>query len=147
MEKGRYKEVEAQNPVAEEVQVVVEMHYSRDPATQDTQVGHTRGSVVVAVDVEAVDMGDRKFANDKAVQAAEEDHKVADFEYNQASWAAAGYQPLRAAERGGKQESGVEQRWAYSQGLLAVGDWILAPDGTEEQKDNYSHLNLYCPGN
>lgn len=139
MEKGRYKEVEAQNPVAVVVQVAEEVHYSRDPATPDMQVGHTRGSVEAVVDVEVVDMVDLKLASCKAVQAAAvEDHKVVDFEYNQALWADEGV---------GKQEPEVERHWEYQRGLLAVGDWIVEPDETEQQKDNYSHLNLYSPGN
>lgn len=138
MEKGRYKEVEAQNLVAAEVQVAEEVHYSRDPATLDMQVGHTRGSVEAVVDVE-VDMVDLELASCKAVEAAAvEHHKVVDFEYNQA---------LQADEGVGKQEPEVEQHWEYSRGLLAVGDWILEPDETEQQKDNYSHLNLYSPEN
>lgn len=139
MEKGRYKEVEAQNLVAAEVQVAEEVHYSRDPATLDMQVGHTHGSVEAVVDVEVVDMVDLKLASCKAVQAAAEgDHKVVDFEHNQALWADEGV---------GKQEPEVEQHWEYSRGLLAVEDWILEPDETEQQKDNYSHLNLCSPGN
>lgn len=139
MEKGRYKEVGAQNLVAAEGQVAEEVHYSRDPANRDMQVGHIRGSVEAVVDVEAVDMVDQKLASCKAVQAAaEEDRKVVDFDYNQA---------LRVDEGVGKQELEVEQRWEYSWGLLAVGDWILEPDETELQKDNYSHLNLCSPGN
>lgn len=139
MEKGRYKEVEAQNLVAAKVQVAEEVHYSRDPATPDMQVGRTRGSVEAVVDVELVDMVDLKLASCKAVEAAAvEHHKVVDFEYNQA---------LQADEGVGKQKPEVEQRWGYSRGLLAVGDWILEPDETEQQKDKYSHLNLYSPEN
>lgn len=138
-EKGRYKEVQAQNLVAAEVQVAEEVHYSRDLATPDMQVGHTRGSVEAVVDVEVVDMVDQKLASCKAVQpAAVEDHKVVDFEYNQALW---------ADEEVGKQEPEVERHWEYSRGQLVVGDWISEPDEIEQQKDNYSQLNLYSPGN
>lgn len=138
MEKGRYKEVQAQNLVAAEVQVAEEVHYSRDLATLDKQVGRTGGSVEAVVDVDVVDMVNQKLASCKAGQVADvEDHKVVGFEYNQALW----------ADEVGKQEPEVEQRWEYSRDLLVVGDWILEPDEIEQQNDNYSQLNLYSPGN
>lgn len=140
MEKGQCKEVEAQ------LQVAMEVRYSKDLATQDMQVDCTRGQVEAVVDVEDVDvvaaadmdMIDLDLENGKVVQAVVENYKVERFDRIQ--------KLLVAAEETGMQEpGGVEKNWVYFQSQSEPGDWILEADDPAQLK--YTHLNFYHPGN
>lgn len=164
MEKGQRKETEAQ------LRLAVEVHYSMDPATQDMQVGHTRGQVEAVVDVEdaAVDvnMVDHDLENGKSVQVVVENCKEEMFDYIRTSLVAEEVQAvvqnhkdqrfdyiqilLVEEEENGRQEPGVvEKNWVYFQSQSAVlGDWILEADEPAQLKDKYcTHLNFYYPGN
>lgn len=163
MEKGRCKEAEPQ------LRVAVEVHYSMDPATQDMQVGHTRGQVEAVVDVEdvAVDenMVDLDLENGKAVQVVVENCKEEMFDYTQTSLVAEEVQAvvekykdqrfdyirtmLVAEKEAGMQEPGVFlKNWVHFQSRSASGDWILEADERAQLEDKcYSHLNFYYPGN
>lgn len=131
MVKGQCKEAEAQ------LRVAVEVHYSMDPATQDMQVGHTRGFVEAVVDAEDADMVDLDPENCKAVQAVVENHKE-EFDY---------IRTLLVVGEAGMQDFGVERDWVYFQYRQAVGDWLLEPDEAAQRKDKHTHLNFYHLGN